>query len=149
MLDEYREMLQSSDYEVGLYLDDKTAIGKFPKKIQPPSSEAYTVEYDLNLYPKYVIYHLIMGDMIQRCQSLQYDLSLIGLYYKNKQVSQESFCQCIKMDNEDKIKHNTLGLLLQSSLSFGLTADNVAQAKECGVFEYLVLLMNISGAYNE
>ena len=149
MLNEYREMLQSSSYEVGLYLDDKTAIGKFPQKIQPPSSEAYTVEYDLNLYPKHVIYHLIMGDMIQRCRNLQYDLSLIGLYYKNEQISQESFRQCIRMNDEDKAKHNTLGELLQSSLSFGLTADNIAKAKEYGVFEYLVLLMNISGAYNE
>ena len=146
MLEEYFELLKSRDYEVKLCIESKDLfVAKFPSRIQYPTQSEYEIEYDLTLYPRYVTFHLTMGDIIRRCIMMRYDVSLISMYYQDKQISFKDFVSYIQMSAEDRIKHNQVGDLIQAVAQHGFNSKIINVAKKQGIFEYLKLVTKMSG----
>ena len=150
MLDEFRTMVRSRNYEVSIHIESDQLTANFPTRYQYPKQQGYSVVYKLDtIYPKYVIYHLIMGDVIRKCKSMDYDPALINLYHQDESVSISNFVQHINLTKEERCKHNKIGELIHAVAQFGPTPRIAEEAKQAGVFEYLKLIIRMSGVYNE
>lgn len=148
MIDDFKNLLRNRNYEVSLHINNDKVFATFPEKKEFPPQEKNIVSYDRSLYPDYMFYHLVMADIIRRCKAMNYDISLVSLYNKDKPISPQSFSHLIKINKDDRIKHNKIGDLIHLVKMYGLTPQIKNEAKEFGVFKALSLISQMSGVYD-
>jgi hypothetical protein len=145
------ELLKNVGYEVSLELSPEIWIATLPERLEDTYSSTKTIEYNIkqileNGVPKYCVTYYILTSLIQECNKINYNISLINYFDEDGERLIEDEVVEYFSDDLDETEFNKLTLLNKSILEvahYGLTQELIKITKKYGIYKDFILIYNI------